>query len=58
MAKSWVVSVLMRRNYLPVVSSMQPKPIFFTKEQEERMASTHGSYRFKGGQDGKRSETH
>lgn len=36
----------------------QPKPIFFTPEQIKRMEKQEGSYQFKGGKDGKKTETH
>lgn len=55
MARSWLVSVIKRRNVLPVVSSMQPRPVFFTEEQLKRMEQTEGSYQFKGDSNGKKS---
>ena len=53
MANSWVLSVLKRHNPLPIVSSMQPRPIFFSEERMNRMMKQEGSYQFRGGQDGK-----
>lgn len=52
-----VKAVLKRRNVVPVVGIRQPRPVFFTAEETERMNKQEGSYRFKGGQDGKESET-
>lgn len=58
MANSWFLSVLKRHNPLPVVSSMQPRPVFFSEEREKRMWEQEGSYRYKGGEHGKKAETH
>ena len=55
MANSWFLSVLKRHNPLPVVSSMQPRPVFFTEEQIKRMEKQEGSYQYKGDRDGKKT---
>lgn len=46
MGNSWFVSFVKRRNYMPIC--IKKRPVFFTKEQEERMSKTPGSYQWKG----------
>ena len=49
MAKSRLRSVLEKYGILPLVVVTQPRPVFFTREQEEKMSKTLGSYQCKGG---------
>lgn len=58
MANSWLVSVLKRHNPLPIVSSMQPRPIFFSEEREKRMWKQEGCYKFGSENNGKTLKTH
>ena len=52
-----IKAVLKRRNYMPVMGCKQPRPIFFSEEEIERMNRQEGSYQFKGGCDGEETET-
>jgi len=52
-----VKAVLKRRNYFQVAGVRQPRPIFFSEEEVERMNRQEGSYQFKGGQDGEEIKT-
>ena len=57
MALWQVKAVLKRRNYFKVAGVQQPRPIFFSEEEVERMNKQEGSYQFKGGQNGKEIKT-
>ena len=39
------------------IDPIQPRPIFFSAEEVERMNKEEGSYQFKGDDDGKEIET-
>ena len=52
-----IKAVLKRRNYFKVAGVSQPRPIFFSEEEVERMNRQEGSYQFKGGQNGEEIET-
>ena len=45
-----VKAVLKRRNYFKVAGIKQPRPVFFSAEEIERMSKQEGSYQFRGGQ--------
>ena len=57
MALWQVKAVIKRRNYFPVTGCKQPRPIFFSEEDVERMNRQEGSYQYKGGHDGKEIKT-
>ena len=41
-----------------VKTIVQPRPVFFTAEQIERMNKTEGSYQYKGDKDGNKTDSH
>ena len=45
-----VKAVLKRQNVIPVMGCKQPRPVFFSAEEIERMNKQEGSYQFMGGQ--------
>ena len=56
MAWWWIKSVLKRRNLVPVAGLKQPRPVFFSEEEINRMNKVEGSYQFKGGHYGEKTE--
>lgn len=53
----WQIKAILKgRNVMPVTGIRQPRPVFFSPEDIERMNRQEGSYQFKGGSDGKETE--